>query len=126
MVCLPFRLHRHLFELNLMNIFGSLGLIKLKTPLNFSDSIVQPACLGTAHQESYEGILRTIGFGSKVPTIADLDQDPFLSRPQYSRYLKEANVFENTNSSDYCKDKAKENICVKPANKTDNAQGTRK
>ena len=105
-------------------VWNDVGLIKLKHPLNFS-SPVQPACLGTTHQDFYGGPLKTIGFGSKTSMRIDSKKEE-LTKPQISRYLKEAVMFDNTNSSEICQGLTKENICVKAAVKADDSQGTRK
>ena len=103
---------------------NDISLMRLRKPLNFS-STVQPACLDNVHQEFYGEPLKTIGFGSTNSIRVDVEKDK-LTNPQISRYLKEAIVFENTNSSKLCEGMTKQNICVKAAVKSDESQGTRK
>ena len=42
---------------NSLTLLNDIALIKLKSPLNFTDS-VQPACLPTQNQGHYDGVLK--------------------------------------------------------------------
>lgn len=103
--------------------YNDLALVKLKTPLSFTDR-TQPACLGVRHQNSPGEQLRVVGFGSNVSVVFDFTGEFVLA--QHTRYLKGADVVDQTNSLALCKGLEKLAICAKKSTAKDAQPGTRK
>lgn len=92
--------------------YNDLALVKLKTPLRFSDS-VQPGCLGVRYQNNPGEQLRVVGFGSNKSMIIDFTSDKFFEDAQNTRYLHGADLVDQTNSLALCKGLEKLAICAK-------------
>ena len=104
--------------------YNDLALVKLKTPLRFTDS-VQPACLNVEHQDQFSGPLRVVGFGSNVTTMVDMNTGNYVEA-QHSRQLNGADIVDQTKTLALCKGFEKRAICGKAVPGQGLGKGTRK
>ena len=101
------------FKGNLLSLENDIALVKLKTPIAFSQN-VQPACLGVNKMSVYNGALSIAGWGSNKPIDLDLETQKF-SNYQSSNSLLEGDVYDVTKSHESCSkqdDKNDRLICV--------------
>ena len=92
-------------------VWNDIALIKLKSPLRFNDA-VQPACLPNEIKDKYPNELITIGWGSTNIVQIDRRIGGSIVPPVISRFLKEAEMYDHTDTIKFCEDKKETNICV--------------